>query len=283
MNPLSARTQRGPGTLLGAAVLALAWLLVPPRPEAVAQPREASAEAVPTRVMVRVVAQGAKVLGDGVGGARVTIRDLATGEVLARGVQRGGTGSTDRIMREPHLQKDTIYATPGTAGYEATLQLAEPTPVEIVGEGPLDYPEAARQATATMLLVPGRHVLGDGVVLTLHGFLVELLEPGASTSAPDDSLRVQAEVTLMCGCPTTPGGLWDSDAIDVTARIMQPGGTVVAEAPLYYAGTRSTYAGTLPRPAADLQGAEVQVVAADAAGANFGLGRRPLSSPAARE
>jgi hypothetical protein len=268
----------------GSATLALAFLILAWPLAAVAQPTTPSSEAsagvdaTPTNVTVRVVSQGAKILGDGVGGARVTIRDLETGEVLARGTQRGETGDTERIMRTPRLPGDSVYATPGAASYEATLDLAEPTRVEIVGEGPLGQPEDMQRASTTTLLIPGQDVGGDGIVLTVHGFLVGLLELEDGAARAGDRLRVRAKVRMMCGCPTSPGGLWDSEAIDVTARLVRGDGTVVARAPLRYAGQSSTYAGTLPRPAAgvEVSKAELQVVASGAGQANFGIDRRAL-------
>lgn len=65
-------------------------------------PRCFSAEKVPTKVIVRVVSKDAKVIGSGVGGALVRIKNLETGETLAQGKQDGGTGDTDRIMVKPH-------------------------------------------------------------------------------------------------------------------------------------------------------------------------------------
>ena len=60
-----------------------------------------SAEKVLTKVIVRVVAKDSKVIGSGVGGALVRIKNLETGEILAQGKQEGGTGDTDRIMVWP--------------------------------------------------------------------------------------------------------------------------------------------------------------------------------------
>jgi len=53
-------------------------------------------------VIVHVTANDAKVIGSGVGGAFVRIKNLETGEVLAQGKHLGGTGETDRIMVRPH-------------------------------------------------------------------------------------------------------------------------------------------------------------------------------------
>lgn len=56
-------------------------------------------------------------------------------------------------------------------------------------------------------------------------------------------------------------------------------GQIVVEAPLTYAGEQSTFAGRLRLPSAGP--AELQVVASDAANANFGIARRSLlTSPA---
>ena len=46
-----------------------------------------SAEKIPTKVIVRVVARDAQVIGSGVGGALVRIKNLGTAEILAEGKQ----------------------------------------------------------------------------------------------------------------------------------------------------------------------------------------------------
>ncbi len=76
---------------------------------AVICPPSTSLAQVATRVRVRVVAHDAKVIGDEMGGARITIRDAATGEVLAQGNQRGGTGSTDALVSNPIGRGDPVY------------------------------------------------------------------------------------------------------------------------------------------------------------------------------
>ena len=71
-------------------------------------------EPQPTTVLVRVVAHGAMVLGREVGGARVTITDVASGHILATGLQQGESGDQNQIMRTPHLMEEPIYsARPG--------------------------------------------------------------------------------------------------------------------------------------------------------------------------
>ena len=157
----------------------------------------AAAQAILTKVMVRAVSRDAKVIQDPVGGARITIREVATGTVLAQGVQKGRSGNTELIMVKPRTRGATVYDTPGTAGFLATLQLARPTVVEITAEGPLGNPQATQRASKTLLLVPGQHLLGEGVLLEIHGFIVDLLAPvaGAEVRA-GQPLPVRVKVTM---------------------------------------------------------------------------------------
>ena len=45
---------------------------------------------------------------------------------------------------------------------------------------------------------------------------------------------------MMCGCPTSPGDLWDSARFQITASI-QLEGKVLSDLPLPYNGTTSQY------------------------------------------
>ncbi len=157
----------------------------------------AAAQAIPTKVMVRAVSRDAKVIQDPVGGARITIREVATGTVLAQGVQQGRSGNTELIMVKPRARGATVFDTPGTAGFLATLMLDRPTVVEITAEGPLGNPQATQRASKTLLLVPGQHLLGEGVLLEIHGFIVDLLAPVAGAEArAGQLLPVRVKVTM---------------------------------------------------------------------------------------
>lgn len=219
-----------------------------------------------TTVTVRVVAHDAKIIGSGVGGATVIIRNAVTGEVLAQGAQQGGTGDTRRIMEEPRARGAAVFESQGAAGFTATVALDTPTVVEVVAEGPRNYPQAMQRASTTLLLVPGQDVPGDGVVLELHGFIVELLDPQQARAA--DSLPIRARIRMMCGCPFTTGGLWDAGRMAVVARVYD-GATVVREVPLRFTGEENIWGGALPAAALPT-GARLVVIAADAERANFG-------------
>lgn len=231
------------------------------------------AQATETRVMIRAVAHDAKIIGSGVGGARITVVDALTGEVLAQGVQEGGTGDTRAIMMQPRERGTGVYDTDGAAGFLAELDLEEPTRVRIEAEGPLGTPHATQRASRTMDLVPGAHVLGDGVILELYGFIVELLEP---TSSPGDregeTLAIRARVTMLCGCPTEPGGLWDSDRYTIEARIVDADGRVLESTSLAFAGETSVYGGEISVP--EGEDLALRVVAMDPDRANFGMVER---------
>ncbi|MEF8817907.1 MAG: hypothetical protein V5A20_13675 [Salinibacter sp.] len=230
-------------------------------------------DAVPTQVTVRAVSNDAKLIQDPVGGAHITIEHVETGEVLAEGRQSGDSGSTEKIMRQPHERGASIYEAPGAAKYETTLDLAEPTRVRVTAEGPLDYPQAMQTASKTVLLVPGEDVAGDGITLTLHGFIVEVLRPSASDVNPGGDVPVRARVQMMCGCPTKPGGLWDATRYTIRAQLLREG-AVVAEEPLSFTGTTSEYEGALSMP--DAGADQVRVTATDADRVNFGMGTMSL-------
>jgi len=228
----------------------------------------------PTTVRVRAVSRDAKILSSAVGGARITIRDEATGAVLAEGFQEGDSGETDAIMVQPRRRHAHVYDTPGAGLFEATLELESPTVVEITAEGPLGYPQATRKVSKTLLLVPGEDVLGDGILLEIHGFIIELQAPlPAAQLVAGGHLEIRATVRMSCGCPTEPGGLWDADGIRILARLTRDSETL-AEAPLSHTGEPSTYSGELPL--ATPGPADLVVLAVDPAMANFGQFRQRL-------
>ncbi|MCZ6481500.1 MAG: hypothetical protein ACE1Z6_03850 [Candidatus Methylomirabilales bacterium] len=157
----------------------------------------AAAAGIPTKVIVRAVSRDAKVIGTNVGGARITIRDTTTGMVLAEGVQKGGTGNTKLIMIKPRARGATVYNTPNAAGFLATVMLERPTVVEVTAEGPLGTPQSTQRVSKTLLLVPGQDVLGEGILLEIHGFTVALLAPTKNDRVSVGSgLEVRAKVTM---------------------------------------------------------------------------------------
>lgn len=228
-----------------------------------------SAQAEPTRVMVRAQALDAKFIGDHMGGVKVTLTDARTGAVLARGLTKGGTGDTRRIMVAPR-PRGAPFADTESAGFEATLDLKQPTLVRADAEGPIGKPGATIHVSSTPWILPGRDVLGDGWVLSFPGLVIE---PTTAVTG-EGVLRVDAKVSLMCGCPIEPGGLWDAANYHVEATLLR-GDKEVASTPLAYSGQPSQFSGLLP--AAPAGHYRLRVTAADAKTPNTGVSDGPIT------
>ena len=222
-----------------------------------------------TTVTVRVLSKDAKFVGSGMGGALVTIRDLASGEVLASGLTEGGTGDTARIMQAPR-ERGQALSTEGAAAFSASLDIGGPTCVEISAEGPQGFPGSANKVSVTQWLLPGKHLDGgDGVLLELPGFVVARLAPQAGAAVKvGTEVPVRVKVVMMCGCPITPGGLWDADRLQVEASV-RVGGVQAMRMPLAFAGQTSEFEAVVP---ADEPGQySVTVTVYDPATSNTGL------------
>ncbi len=153
---------------------------------------------MPTKVLVRVVSKGAKIIGSNVGGAAVRIADVETGETLAQGRQEGGTGETDRIMLQPRPSGKPVYGTPGAALFLAEIPLDRPRRVEIQAEAPLAYPQAIQRGSKTVTLIPGQDMVGEGVIIELDGLIVNILSPVAGGAIRrGEEVTVRAEVKML--------------------------------------------------------------------------------------
>ena len=204
------------------------------------------ATAEPTDITVRVISKGGKFIGTSLGGARIVLRDVETGELLATGVTAGTTGDTELIMQQPHT-RGTPVATPDAAAYTATIDIDRPTHVAVTAYGPLAQQQAANIVSASMWVMPGRDVTGgDGWVLEMPGLVVDVLHPPAHirVTNPAEGIMLRANVMMMCGCPIEPGGLWDAENFEIAARIHRDG-EFLEEVPLAYAGTPSQFSATL--------------------------------------
>ncbi len=257
------------------------WFLCPLLLASTAQAADPPAETlqpppvpVATEVVVRVVAHGAMVIGDEVGGARVTITEVATGRLLVSGLQQGEAGDQNQIMRTPRLMEEPRYSSRPSGFFHATLHLTRPTLVEIAAQGPLGYQAAMQRASKTVLLIPGQDLTNDGVVLHLYGFIVQIEQP-----APGESLIAKDDVTLKASVRTLSGSLvrphsdWDSRKVKIYGEVLI-GDRIVERLQLFYSGTKSSFEAPffVPTPVEAPDGVTLRVVAADGAGGNFGMG-----------
>lgn len=180
-----------------------------------------------TLVTVRAKAKDAKFIGSSIGGAQIVIREAATGTILAEGVTEGSTGNTTRIMSQPHNRYDQL-ADVNTAAFRAELMLDEPVFVTVEARSPAHHRQAQAVASTQMWLIPGKDILGDGVVLEIPGFIIDVISPRTHQSLLLDSLdkrllTVRANVVMMCGCTISDGGLWNAREMDIRAIIKRNG------------------------------------------------------------
>jgi hypothetical protein len=226
----------------------------------------------PTRLTVRVIAADGKYLGADIGGAQVTVRDAATGVVLASGVTEGNSGDTAAIMSVPRARSTPLPIADASV-FRAALPIEVPTQLEVTAEGPIGGLQSTGRASTTLWLLPGVDLIGDqGLRLELRGLVVQVMEPATHTNLTSlpQSVPIVANVTMMCGCPIAPDSPWPADAVQVAATIRR-GGAVVAQVPLEYAGTTSRFSGSWQVTEPGFYEADVHAVQQDTG--NTGVGR----------
>ncbi len=185
--------------------------------------------ALPTPVTVRVLSQGAKFIGTGMGGVDVVLADAATGAPLAQGRIEGGTGDTAKIMNGS--PRGTPMADANTARFDAMIDISEPKEIRVAVMGPMKPTGVAVAKIETRWLIPGQPVVGDGWVVDL---------PGLALTARREAGQVVADVSMLCGCPIAPGTLWDEKRFELKAWV---GATAV---PLKWAGQTGRFAAVVP-------------------------------------
>jgi hypothetical protein len=193
---------------------------------------------IPTQVDVRVIAKDGKYLGDDIGGALVTIHDVYTGELLARGTTSGGSGEQD--LMDICVTRAQVLPVDEASVFTTTLDLDEPRLLRVTAYGPLAAQQSANTVSLTQWVYPGKNITGGekggGFLLEIPGLVVQILNPPTHflpQTAPRH-IEIRANVTMMCGCPIGIGHPpWHPDQFEVTAVIKQ-GENDSVELPLKY-------------------------------------------------
>ncbi len=177
---------------------------------------------IQTQVDVRVIAKGGKYLGDDIGGALVTIHDVRSNELLARGTTAGGSGPQN--LMDVCVTQSEVLPVDGASVFTATLDLSEARLIRVTAYGPLAAQQAANTVSATQWVYPGKNVGGSngGFLLEIPGLAVQVLNPPTHflpAVAPEE-IEIRANVTMMCGCPIGKSP-WDPALFDVMAVIRQ--------------------------------------------------------------
>ena len=169
---------------------------------------------IKTPVAVRVIAKGGKFLGDDIGGALVTIHHARTGELLASGRTRGGSGDLWAIMIQPRARTVPIPAA-GASVFAAEIATKEaaPVPLLITARGPGAGLQSMGVVSATQWIVPGLREPGTRAPVTftclleLPGLIVQVMEPATHTNVTKlpQPVDFRVNVAMMCGCPIDDG------------------------------------------------------------------------------
>ncbi|OCC14688.1 hypothetical protein DBT_2003 [Dissulfuribacter thermophilus] len=198
-----------------------------------------TAHSIPTKLTIRVKAKDAKFIGSSMGGAFVLVKDVMTGEVLAKGFTKGGTGNTKLLMKTPIARGVKIGEK--AAKFDAILDIDEPKKVEIIAQAPYAQPQAMQKVSVTTWVIPGKDITGDGIILELPGYVVDILNPSAHTMIKGAAkIKLTASVTPMCGCPVSPKTFWHPDAIEVAA-IVKKNNKIVDTIPMKFSGKTNIF------------------------------------------
>lgn len=176
-----------------------------------------------TEVMIRAHSKDAKFIGSSIGGAKIIVRNTATGEILAEGMTEGSTGDTEKIMKKPHRRGQSL-TDEKTAGFLAKLDIDKPTFVTVEVIAPFHKKQARVTSSTQLWVLPGKNITGDGLVLEVPGFVVDILSPQTHERiSSDKEIEIKGNVVMMCGCPLTSDGIWDADQYEVKAIISSNG------------------------------------------------------------
>jgi len=229
-----------------------------------------AANAVPTEIVVRVLARDGKLVGNPAGGASIIIRDTLTGQILATGKTVGSSGNTDELAVDPRTDQSVITG-PGDAEFVATIDLESPRRItaEIGAPGLGAYGGSA--ASSTQWVLPGKSPYGrNGWILTLPGFMVDFLKPARHQEVPKGpvSVPIEANIVLMCGCPLSVGGIWDPSKYEIRYSVSAKG-KPVANGPMRYGGQPNRFVGEFTAPGKAVY--DIIVTAFDPASGNSGV------------
>jgi hypothetical protein len=101
-------------------------------------------------------------------------------------------------MVQPHKRGEVLFGSPDAAFYQAEILLDKPTQVEIFAEAPLAYPHAVQKGSKTITLIPGEHILGEGLIIELNGLIVNILSPSPKEDLKKgEAVSVRVEVRML--------------------------------------------------------------------------------------
>lgn len=203
-----------------------------------------SIHAQETKIMIRAKAKDAKFIGSSIGGAEIVVKNAETQEILAKGLTTGSTGNTEIIMEKPHQRKPNL-SDEETAGFLAKINLEKPTFLTIEAKAPINAKQAKVMSSTQLWAIPEKDILGDGVVLEIPGFVVDILSPQRhNIYEKKTEIEIKSNIVMMCGCPITPDGIWNADDYEVKAILSKENKTI-KEIEMKYDGKPNTFSGKI--------------------------------------
>ncbi len=153
-------------------------------------------EAVQTKLVIRAKSKDAKFVGTKMGGAHVVVKDSETGKVLSEGLTAGDTGDTNKIMLEPKIRFGKIAD--GAAMFETSIDIAEPMLITIDVEAPYIDKTNMIKSSTQMWLIPGKDIVGDGVIIEVPGFSVIAKSPEeVKLSGSSAAIHINAQIAMI--------------------------------------------------------------------------------------
>ena len=193
--------------------------------------------AVETKITIRAKAVDAKFIGTSVGGLRAIVTDAETGEILDSGWIRGGTGSTDTIIINPIARGQRI-SDDKTASFVAHVDISSPRLLKFTVIGPYAHRQSLQEASVTSWIIPGKDIMGDGIILDIPGFIVDTW----ASVMEDGVVTVFAQAAMLCGCKISPTTEWNPKNFEAKAIIMLDG-EKVTEVNLDFTGPVAIFSG----------------------------------------
>lgn len=260
---------------------------------------------ISAQVKVRVQARDGKILGPAstVKPPLLTVRNVHSGEVLIHDQpfnnQSSGTVVLESQFSNSASRNAIVVQPPATGPISPTYPKPGPYWLQTpAGQGELIVSLPIKEASllefratafapdpvissATMWVLPGMQLLSDpGLVLTVAGLYVTV-----QASASAGTVSLQANVTMMCGCPITPQPsptlpaktepYWPSNEFAVMAELRGDQGRHVTALELVCTST-SMFTGSAKVPSGDY---EIRVSAVQALESNVGFARTTLRVP----
>ena len=175
-----------------------------------------------TDFVITVKARDAMFIGTAAGGARITMTDRRTGDIIAAGTVSGGMGAQDTVMKDMQA-RGAVIVDENTAKIQFSVGFWEPTPVTITATAPLGQLQSTVSVSEDMIIIPGKdYTTGNGIMLELPGFAVKALEPAPNSVIahdPNGVIAIKANVMKLCGCLVAEDTPWSPDRYQVEAWV----------------------------------------------------------------